>query len=169
MTQKWLQLGQKIPLGHLFTTKMVSCHLVHTCCLILIFWNFHFSQKISFCQNQHSTDDFSVFFQYELYFLVPILTQKRLQLHRKMPLGPPSTTKLITLLLVNKRCLTLNFEYSTFPNKFIFGENQNSKLQTILVYFSSMNVGLWLPNWRKNYYLYLKSYKPIHGIYIYWM
>ena len=58
-----------------------------------------------------------------------------------MPLGPPFITKLITLLLVNKRCLNLNFEYSIFPNKFIFGENQKSKLQTILVYFPVWTLG----------------------------
>ena len=84
------------------------------------------TKKISFCQNQHRTDDFSAFFEYELYFLVPILTQKRLQFHRKMPLGPPFTTKLITLLIVNKRFLILNFEYSTFSKKYIFVQNQHS-------------------------------------------
>jgi len=125
LTQKCPQPGRKMPLGYLFTTKIVSRHLVNKRGLILIFWNFNFSQKPSFCQNQHSTDDFSVFWQYELYVLASKLTQKWLQLGRKMPLGYLFTTKIVSRHLLNKRCLILIFCYFHFSQKPNFCQNQH--------------------------------------------
>jgi len=93
------------------------------------------------------------FFQYELLFWAHILTQKWLQLHQKMPLRPPFTTKLITLLLVNKRCLILNFWIFHFSKRSIFGQNLHSTHHFSV--FSSMNFSFWLQYWLKNDFIFI--------------
>ena len=100
-----------------------------------------FSKSSVFVTNKHFTDDFSVFFQYELYFLVPISTQKPTSASSEDAFGTAFHYK--TNYSTFSQQTLLNPEFLNIP---LFPKNlflaTISIIQSILVYFSSMNVGL---------------------------
>ena len=140
-----------MPLGSLCTGKILRQHLVNKCCLNLKskFWAFFNISR--FCQNPPVTDDFGgfIFFAWWTLGFSSQIDSKMTSTWSEDTFGTPFHYKNDQLSFSPHMLPNFDFlKFPLFPRKSVFAKI--SIVQTILVYFSSMNFTFWFPYWLKN-------------------